>query len=280
MKLGFSSYTASWAVGVRGYPLPPQPLTAFDVLERTAALGLRLVQLADNLLTQLHELSADERAALRERADQHGIALEIGTRGIAADHLAAYLELAAYFGSPILRVVVDTVTDHPSPDEVIARLRPHAAAFRMAGVTLAIENHDRFRAETLAGIVRELGDWAGVCLDTVNSFGALEGPDVILPVLGPLVVNLHLKEFVIRRVDHQMGFVVTGMPAGQGMLDIPRLLRVLEPRRRVRDFNAILELWMPPVLDSAGGLIHAATVAQEDAWIAESVAYLRMLIPE
>ena len=49
--------------------------------------------------------------------------------------------------------------------------------FEEAGVVLAIENHDKFSTDELVYMVEELGpSWVGICLDTVNSFGALEGP--------------------------------------------------------------------------------------------------------
>jgi sugar phosphate isomerase/epimerase len=89
--------------------------------------------------------------------------------------------------------------------------------------------------------------------------------------LGPWVVNLHIKDFAITRPDHKMGFTVEGRPAGQGRLDVPWLLETL--RGVGRDPNAILELWTPPQGDLA------ATIAVEDRWAAQSVAYLRELIP-
>ena len=67
----------------------------------------------------------------------------------------------------------------------------------------------------------------GVCLDTVNSFGALEGPAVVVEALAPLAVNLHVKDFVVTRHSSQMGFTVEGRPAGQGSLDVPWLFREL-----------------------------------------------------
>ena len=44
-------------------------------------------------------------------------------------------------------------------------------------------------------------------------------------------MNLHVKEFTIHRVDHQLGFVIEGCPAGQGRLDVPWLLRELHSGR-------------------------------------------------
>jgi len=143
--------------------------------------------------------------------------------------------------------------------------------FGRAGVCLAIENHDRFKAKTLAGIVERINSqYIGICLDTVNSFGALEGPEAVLGALGPLVVNLHVKDFTVFHANHMMGFTVEGRPAGQGHLNIPWLLGQL--RGLGLDPNAILELWTPPE-DSL-----SATIAKEHAWAVASVKYLRELI--
>jgi sugar phosphate isomerase/epimerase len=269
--LGLGSYGVAWSVGVLGYEPPDAPMDVFGMLRFTDELDLKLVQIADNL--PLDILSDAERARLRNKASQRGIAIEVGTRGIQPDHLAQYIDLAAYFGSPILRVVVDTKTHHPEPAEVVTLVRESLPALKTSGVTLAIENHDRFKAQTLADIIDAIGDsHVGICLDTVNSFGALEGPDVVLSALGRYVVNLHVKEFIVRRVPHNMGFEVTGMPAGQGMLDVPWLLDTL--RSYDRTFNAIIETWLPPQTDMN------ATIQQEQDWVRQSTTYLRTLITE
>lgn len=264
MRLGLSTYTYTWSIGVPGSP-PEKPMSAGDLLDRAAALGVSVVQMADNLpLDRLTDRELDEFA---ERAQGLGLDIEVGTRGIAAEHLRRYLALAVRFGSPILRVVVDSAGHHPSPEEATELLREQRAAFERAGVVLAIENHDRFPAGVLARIVRDLGtEWAGICLDTVNSFGALEGPRVVVDTLGPLAVNLHVKDFAIFRASHMMGFTVEGRPAGQGQLDVPWLLESLSAYDR--DISAIVELWTPPepTLD--------ATIAKEQRWAEQSVAYL------
>ncbi len=268
MKLGLSTYTYTWAIGVPGQ-LPEQPMTALDLLQRAASLGLHVVQLADNL--PLDGLSPADLDTFEARAAKLAIQVEVGTNGIAPAHMRRYLELAVRFRSPILRVVVDTPTHHPSVQEVVELLTPLRPAFEAAGVTLAIENHDRFSVAALAGIVRALGtSWAGICLDTVNSFGALEGPDRVVDVLSPFLVNLHVKDFTIFRASHRMGFTIEGCPAGEGRLDVPRLLKALQANGR--DCNAILELWTPPEPTLA------ATILKEQCWAEQSVAYLRSLI--
>lgn len=269
--LGLGSYGAAWAIGVPGFEQPAAPLDVFGLLRFADELGLKLVQIADNL--PLDRLDPVTMSRLRDEAHGRGMMIEVGTRGIATDHLRRYIEIAAFFGSPILRVVVDTAAHHPEPAEVVEYLRQILPSLVETGITLAVENHDRFKAGTLAGIMAAIDHpRVGICLDTVNSFGALEGPDVVLAALGPYVVNLHVKEFVVRRVSHNMGFTVSGAPAGQGMLDIPWLLAKLDGFQR--SYNAVIETWLPPEVTMQ------ATIEKEAEWVRQSTAYLRSLIKD
>jgi len=266
MTLGVSSYTWTWAVrGDEGQP----GLSAFDLLDRAKTLGVGVLQLGDNV--PLQHWSDREVSSLADSAVTAGVRLEVGTRGIGHDLLERYLELAVALGSGIVRVVVDDQHWEPTPSEAARHLAAMRSAFLEAGVVLAIENHDRFRARALAGLVEELGtEWAGICLDTVNSFGALEGPEVVVTTLAPYVVNLHVKDFVVERAWHSMGFSIHGRPTGQGVLDVPWLLGTLAGRARAH--HAIIELWTPPedTVDQ--------TIAKEARWAMESVAFLSPLL--
>jgi 3-oxoisoapionate decarboxylase len=270
MRLGIGTYTYTWAVGVPGHP-PGKAMTAKDLLDRARELGVGVVQFADNL--PLDRLSPAELEDLGLRMRELGISVEVGTRGIAREHLGRYLEIALRLHSRILRVVVDRGDHRPGEDEIVEVLGGMLPQFQSAGIRLAIENHDRFRARSLARIVERIGsEHVGICLDTVNSFGALEGPEAVVETLGPLTVNLHVKDFAIERVSHAMGFVIEGKPAGCGRLNVPWLLEKL--RAFGRDPNAILELWTPPAATLE------ETIAREAQWAADSIRYLRSLIPE
>jgi sugar phosphate isomerase/epimerase len=269
-QLGIGTYAFAWAIGVPKYAPPQQPMDAFAFVRRCAELGVRLVQIADNI--PLHSLSDTELDKLKNTVHDLDIAVEIGTRGTDSQHLRRYLQIAQRFGSPILRVVVDTADYHPDVPDIIHTLQCIMPEFESAGITLAVENHDRFKAQTLAEIIEAVqSPNIGICLDTVNSFGALEGPDVVIETLGRYVVNLHVKDFTIARLSHNMGFSLIGTPAGQGMLDVPVLLKRLHDFGR--DFNAILEVWTPFSDDVA------TTTANEATWVAASIDYLRKIIP-
>jgi sugar phosphate isomerase/epimerase len=268
MKLGISSYTYSWAVGIPGYP-PREPLSVPALLDRAIELDVRVVQIADNLpLHALPEADLDEAAAF---AEENELAIEVGTRGMAAGNLERYLALAQRLQSPILRVVAGPdESDYGFLRKSIARILP---ACRDAGVVLAFENYELFRARELADFIASFEtDAIGVCLDTTNSLGAGEGLREVVEALAPLTVNLHVKDFAIHRADHRLGFIVEGRPAGQGQMDVPWLLGRL--REFGRNPNAIVELWTPPEADVA------ATVVKEARWAAESVRSMQTLIQD
>jgi 3-oxoisoapionate decarboxylase len=270
MRLGLSSFTYPWAIGVAG-ATPVRPLTAAGLLDGAARLGIRLVQIADNL--PLERLPDDELRALRDHAGSLDVALEVGTRGIMPALLGRYMEIAAILGSPIIRTVVDTAEFQPTEDEILARLTPLLPELADRGITLAIENHDRFRARELVRLLNRMKSaQVAICLDTANSLGALEGPQVVFPSLAPWTVNLHIKDVAVMRAHHNLGFIVEGRPAGQGVIDIPWLLDLL--RANGRDPNAIIELWPPAAPDLE------RTIAREREWAEQSVAYMRQFIAD
>jgi sugar phosphate isomerase/epimerase len=240
-------------------------MDAFRLLDKAVGHDLSLLQIADNL--PLTELTERDQERLAERAFSAGVHIEVGTRGIDAGNLRDYLSLAQRFRSPFVRVVIDKGDDEPSVEEAITRLRPLVREYAQAGIKLALENHDRLPAREMVYIVQELGgEHVGICLDTVNSFGSLEGPDVVIATLAPYTINLHIKDFSIRRLDHKMGFLIEGAPAGTGRLNVPETLKQLPHCQ-----SAVLELWTP-YQGSVG-----PTIALEADWAEESIAYLQSL---
>jgi len=270
VKLGVSTWAYAWAIGVPGYA-PSKPMDVFSFVRRSAQLGVRLVQIADNL--PLDGLPKEDLDALAVETERLGLSVEVGTRGLEHERLDAYLELCLRFKSPILRTITDLPGQEPPLEDIIVTIKSVIQEFEQAGVTLAIENHDRFTAREFERLIQEVASPnIGICLDTVNSFGALEGPEAVVGRLAPYTVNLHLKEFTIRRADFLMGFQIEGKPAGQGRLDIPWLLGQI--RDNGHDPNAILEQWPYPEPDIE------KTIRKEDDWAAESVSFLRALIAE
>ncbi|ACT02298.1 sugar phosphate isomerase/epimerase family protein [Paenibacillus sp. JDR-2] len=262
MKLGISTYSLTWSIGVPGYPAPPQPIGVFDLLDIARAYRIKLVQIADNF--PLHLLKDTELISIKEYADSMGIEIEIGTRGTDPDHLLVYLRIANLLGASLCRtLIVEENLTNP-----VRELKAVLPLFEQSGVRIAVENHGLHTTKQLASLFVDINSpFLGCCLDTVNSFSALDSPQTVIQDLSPYVINLHLKDFDITRVDHQMGFMVLGKPAGYGKLDIDGLLQTV--RDSHRDSNVILELWTPFTETVE------QTVALERQWLEESLHYLQ-----
>lgn len=270
MLLGLGTYALAWSIGVPGHPAPSRPLDALGVLGSARTLGLGLVQFADNL--SLLDIPAPSRSALVQAARSAGIAIEVGGRGLTDDNLRHHLDLASECGARLVRMVIDGPGFEPALDEVIGRLSAITPLLERRDLTLGLENHDRLRVAEFVAILEAVGSpRVGICLDTVNSFGAGEGLATVVDALAPHTVNLHLKDYAIRRLDHRMGFHVGGTPAGEGDLPVGWLLRRLAPFGRCH--SAVIELWPPPQADGD------ASAALEQDWLRKSVHNLRTLFP-
>jgi len=265
MKLGVSSFTFPWAIGgiEADYPVA---MDAIELLEKAHALGADVLQIADNL--PIGHLSDGEFNRLKRAADGFGISLEVGTRGIRNENVDRFLTIAQVLGSPILRIVIDSKGHEPDIAEICLLLKPFEAKFKSANIKLAIENHDRLTCAEFNEIIDLLGsDWVGICLDTVNSLGAVEAPNTVVPALAPRAINVHMKDFEIVRTNGQMGFTVQGTALGKGRLDVPAVIAAVGGS--AREITSVIELWTPRQ-DS-----YLATVELEDIWAKESVAFLR-----
>jgi sugar phosphate isomerase/epimerase len=259
MKLGIGSFSYPWHIVY-------QKMDVFDLLDKAAEHRIEVVQVCDNL--PLINLSTEENRGVAARAKALGIQVEVGTRGLSAKNVMRHLDLCKIYRSPILRIVIDTKEYEPSLPEIIAILRPLLAELEAANVVLAIENHDRFRARDLRQIIDTLAsDRVGICLDGANSLGAGEDIYTVLDQLAPLVVNLHLKDFSIRRLPTQLGFIVEGQASGDGMLDLQSMLP-----RLPQNITAIVELWVPEreSLD--------ATLSLENAWVERSISNMKAIL--
>lgn len=267
MKIGIGSYTFTWAIGVPGYGLE-NPMSVFELIERTFQLKAQVVQLADNI--ELERFSKAELNDIASYASHRGLDIEIGAKGLTGNRLDTYISIAKVFNSRILRFVIDDVGYTPSVEEVINNIRPFLARLESDGIKLAIENHDRLKCKEFVHIINKCDSPnVGICLDTVNSLGVPEGTEQVIEELLPYTLNLHIKDFVIERLKHKMGFKVEGRPAGKGMLNVESLLGKLKEKGRCE--SAILELWTPFGPDIK------TTIERENSWAVESMGYLNQL---
>lgn len=263
MEIGLSSYTWPWAVGREGHD-PEHPLAITEILEKVRDHGVSVLQLADK--PHLHLMEDEALELIARKAEKYGIILEVGTRGLEPSHLMRYLEIAGILKSSILRTIT-----HRIDDEAESFIREVLPEYENGGVAIALENHDEHSSSELAAFLDRIGSSSvGACLDTVNSFAALESPETVVRNLAPYTLNLHVKDFEVVRFGSELGFSIVGRPAGEGRLNIEWTMDYLREKRR--DPNVVLELWTPytETLEK--------TIALEDEWAKKSVGYLKSIV--
>ncbi len=265
MHLGISSYSFPWAVDA-GNKSHSNKNTALKLLRYATKHAVKYVQFGDNL--PLHLLSIQDQKKIKQTADQAGIKLEVGTRGLTLKHIQEYISIAAFFQSPFLRVVIDDTGYHPSEREVLRIIKKTLPLLKEKNIILAIENHDRFSSLSLQKIILATDpELVGICLDTANSIGAGEGINEVLNILSPYTINLHIKDISIKRVSHKMGFTVEGTAAGEGMLNIPYIIKKIEQTGRCK--TATLEVWSNPLSTAS------STIIKEKKLVEKSIHYLK-----
>ena len=267
MTIGIGSWTFPHAIAAYCSRTEQIGIGPIELVREAVRLGAGVVQIADNLdFESLGSELVDQLALL---ADQSGISVELGMRGIDAGKIERALWAAQRVGARIIRTLL------PVPRSSIAsitqRLAPFRDAFVSAGVRLAVETYELYTVDDYCELIDALGrDWSGICLDVTNALGAAENPIDYAERLRSRTINIHVKDFRFRRVDSGMGFVVEGSCAGAGQLDIGALLTLF--RDAPEPISVILEHWPPH-----GGSLQAA-VALEAGWAEEGVRYLRSVI--
>ena len=260
--IGLGSYAFFWQQSDR----VADPLSLIDVLERTRELGVDLFQICDYA-----PLAAMPSAQLRDAAAaarELGITIELGTKGVAVDHLAAFLRLADVFDARLIRSMVFAPDFRPTIEDAEGYLRTALRDYEAAGVTLALETYEQMASAELVALVERVGsDRLGICLDPANNVAGLELPKDVVERCAPHTKNVHAKDFAFARQDGWVGFTYSGTRMGEGLHDYPHLLRTVDPDGR--GINQIVEHWLPWQGDPA------TTVSVEADWTRTALEYLR-----
>ncbi|GAA4433600.1 TIM barrel protein [Georgenia halophila] len=260
--IGLGSYAFFWQQSEQA----EAPLALIGALERTAELGVGLFQICD--YAPLLAMSPAEIREVALAARRLDIRVELGTKGVAPDHLRTFLRLAEEFDAELVRSMVYAPGFRPSLDEAAELLAAAMSDYESAGTTLALETYEQVPTRDLVALVERVGsDKLGICLDPANVVAGLELPRDAVELCGPLTRNVHAKDFAFARQDGWVGFTYGGAPMGQGLHDYPHLLAAVRPEQR--GINEIVEHWLPWQGDIK------TTVEAEIAWTVTALDYLR-----
>lgn len=101
---------------------------------------------------------------------------------------------------------------------------------------LAIENHKDWLASELLEILKRLdSEWIGVTLDMGNNISMLEDPMQVVLTLAPYTFTTHFKDMAYQ--EYEGGFLLSEVPLGQGVLDLPEIIRICRQYNPEVTFN-------------------------------------------
>ncbi|BCW48249.1 TIM barrel protein [Arthrobacter sp. StoSoilB13] len=180
-RIGLSSYAFFWQLSDQ----VSQPLSIHDALRKAADLGVDLFQICD--YAPLEDMDDADLAAVRRTADQLGITLEVGTKGIRPEHLRRFLHIARVLGSDLLRTMFNVPGHTPDNEETVAIFTEVLPEFEAAGVRIAVETYEQVPTERILDVVRRVNSpYLGICSDPANTVAALEMPRQVIDAVGPL----------------------------------------------------------------------------------------------
>lgn len=261
-RIGLSTYAFFWQLSDR----MRQPLTLEQAFDRTAQLGVDLFQICD--YAQLDHMTDSELKQVKAEADDRGISLELGTKGIRPEHLRKFLRVATMLGAPLLRTVFRTPGHNPSVEEAAATFTHVLPDFIAAGVRIAVETYEQVPTSDVLEVIRRIDSpLLGICCDPANTVAALELPHTLIDAVAPYVLNMHIKDFAFSRNEGWVGFTYSGAPLGEGLLDYDDMVRTIRPLER--NINQIVEHWLPWQNSDE------ETARLENQWTQQSLAFLR-----
>ena len=218
----------------------------FDILEHCRGLGLGVVRL------NVPQGGPDAVRALRKKLDSYGMRCIVSAAPPRTD-----AAVAAYETSIAAARELGAVTTHASftarryeefdsfeafktsfdaHRKSVERAEPILRKHKMK---LAIENHKGWRAAEHAAWVKQVGsEYVGVCYDFGNNISLCEDPAETYRLLAPLTIYVSFKDMAVAPYDE--GFLLSEVALGEGMLDIPGMVKGLQQR----DPNMIFALEM------------------------------------
>ena len=109
----------------------------------------------------------------------------------------------------------------------IAAALPIVEKYRMP---LGIENHKDWRVDQQVALLKQYSsEFLGVTLDTGNNLSILDDPEETVEKLAPYTFNTHFKDMAAEETE--TGFHLSEVPLGEGMLDLPRMVRAIRAAR-------------------------------------------------
>jgi 3-oxoisoapionate decarboxylase len=282
MKVGIDSYCYHRYFG-DVYPDQSDPgvrWTFLDFVNRASELAVDGVSLESCFFESMEpgylaEMKAvlDEKRLERVLAWGHPDGLEGGRNEKAWRDMNSLIPKAKFLGADIMRIVASSLMFRNEPhgpqlDAIVRMLKESVKIAADCGIVLAIENHIDYTSAEILQILERVGsDRLKVNFDTGNTLRMMEDPVAAARRLGPYTVATHTKDLdACRHVRPEEWYFFSSVPVGTGLIDMPAVARALKES----GYDGVLAVESD----------HHKDNQDEDALVAQSIAYLKKLVKE
>ena len=245
IRFGLNPYGLTYHLGLQGAGGPranPKGVGLAGYLALADSLGAEAVEIFNPWLEALDD---GELADLADRLRENGVT-PIVSAGLTMGSFDAALRSARALGATVIRFGLTSVLCgdraalgggwHGLVDSVRARLAELGPRAADEGRVLAIENHQDFGSEELAGFCESTPGIA-VTIDLGNTFPVAEAPLAFARRIAPHVRHVHLKDYRIQFTDE--GYRLVRCAIGDGAAPIAAMLDVIAQSGGA--FSAVLE---------------------------------------
>jgi len=251
---------------------------ALEEARRWGYEGLEL-RLVDGQLID-PDLSSSDRESIGRLLRESGLGLVAADSSIrllndqldveVVRELMAFLELAAGWSAPLVRVFGGETPEGISHEDAVAKavriLEQTALVAERLGVKVALETHDSFSAASAVARVldRVPSPHIGVVWDMLHTHRMGETPEQVWELVGPRIMNVHVKD--ARRMPEDGGWQLVLL--GDGEVPAREAINVL--RRGGYQGWLVAEWekrWHPEIEDPDIALPHEIAMLRD--WLAE-----------
>lgn len=198
--------------------------------------------------------SADAQHLQRVKAllDKYNMYAEFATKGLDYEHLLKVIKVADHLGVDIIRtyipITLNSIEERRTGgegkydlgkirldfdpavfDEAVVSLQQIIPVLKKYRIRLALENHEYETSEELVNVIKKVNSpWVGLHYDFGNSMMVWEEPVKAAENMAPYTYTTHFKDhIVIPCPEDKYKYVVCGVPAGTGNIDLEKCLDIM-----------------------------------------------------
>ncbi len=189
---------------------------------------------------------------VRDHLRRYNMYAELATKGLDYDHLLEVIQVADAIGADMIRtyipITLNAKEDRESGgegrydlgkvrldfdpvvfDQAVVSLKRIIPALKKYRVRLALENHEYETADELVEVMKKVDSpWVGLHYDFGNAMMVWEEPVEAARKMAPYTLTTHFKDhIVIPCPEDDYKYVVCGVPAGEGNIDLKECLKVM-----------------------------------------------------